>query len=319
MSSRSAEAEKGGLTPNVYISREGSHVAERTTDKWWKDRWQCELLAVCGIHSLSVQEGCQMLTAAYFGVKPNAIFHSLLAVSCFCLKCGTFTAAMLTEWSWALQLFSLSFLVYFVNRTACLRSWAFEPNSALADVLPELLYDWSTQDDKVIVWIATQSSSVCHLRALFSFNREDLERAMEVVKTMKGRYHSFRKDIKTNEEPYKPSESNKGGQKLHWLSYEAQSSFYGLVGSVVPENITFRTISVLSALINGVVLLVLGFGATVEPGWNRIVLVVYLVGIICAITGRSRGARWTMPEFEVVDLTCMVAPHKLVFVIELDT
>jgi len=127
---------------------------------------------------------------------------------------------------------------------------------------------------------------------------------------MEGRYKSAREAIKEFKKPYTPGKDDEGSaaSSMNWLSYEAQSSFYGLVASVAPDNVKLRSLSVLAALLNGMVLLILGFGGTVRSGWSSIVLGIYIAGIVLAVSARSRTEKWTLPEFEVVDLTLMQVP-----------
>jgi hypothetical protein len=302
---------KNGITPNIYVSRHGADITEATTDKWWMDRWQVELLAVAAIRQITIGEASALLTAAYFGKRASPFWHYFYGILCCIFTISTFVLANFTDWSWTLQFGALSCLGYFVSKTACLRPWMYCPSFSLSDARPRLLSDWPESDNqKSIVRIAVQSAGFCHLRGLVEFDRRAFEKAREEAMLMEGRYKSAREAIKEFKKPYTSGKDDDGtaASSVNWLSYEAQSSFYGLVASVAPDNVALRSMSVLAALVNGLVLLILGFGGTVKSGWSSIVLGIYIAGIVMAVSARSRTEKWTLPEFEVVDLTLMQVP-----------
>jgi hypothetical protein len=170
-------------------------------------------------------------------------------------------------------------------------------------VRPRLLHTWPLGEEGIVcIRIAVQSSGFCHLRGLVSFEEGDMGRAKEIAQTMRGRWSSLRRQIRYTR-PYSNEETKEGNEAKHWLSYEVQSSWYGLVSTVEADNLLLRSVSVILILVNGMVLLVLGFGSTIQSGFNAIVLGVYVSGIIVAILARNRNAQWTMPEFEMIDLT----------------
>ena len=224
---------------------------------------------------------------------------------CLALTGATFAMAWLTNWSWIPQFFALTALGYFVNSTASLRAWKFEPNPALKDSHPELLQTWPEQDNEnLIIRIAVQLAGNCHLRGLVALDEARVLQAKSNAMKMKGRYKSTREKSKDSNAPYTETGSN----TMQWLSYASQSSYYGLAVSAVPDNVARRSIATIIAIFDGIVLLILGFGATTRKGWSGIVLGVYVAGIIGALLGRRRGAKWTLPEFQVVDLTAMQVP-----------
>lgn len=303
-----------GRTPKIYKTRRGNCVSEGTTDKWFMDRWQCEVLATASVHGISIKHASQVLTVAYFGHEAARGWHTFHGILCFLLTGANFAAAMLTNWSWTTQLAALSCLGYFTARTACLRAWKFDPNSALGDEVPELLQEWpAANTGSVFMRVGVQSSGFCHLRGVFSFPRERVEAAREIAQTTKrGRWRTNRSRI-----PYVTPYRNNATNAVHdksdttWLSYEVQSSWYGLVATVEADNVALRSVSVISVLVNGLALLLLGFGASTPPGWNSIILAIYIAGIVIAIASRGRRSQWTMPEFQVVDLTTKTLPPSV--------
>lgn len=300
-----------GKTPKIYKTRRGNCVSEGTTDKWFMDRWQCEVLAVAAAHRLSVGQASQMLTMAYFGHEAARGWHILLGIACFVLTGGTFAAAMLTSWSWIGQLAALSCLGYFTTRTACLREWKFDPNRALCDETPKLHQDWPTADTgAVYMRVGVQSSGFCHLRGVLSFSAEQVGAARVVAQTQRGRWRTNRSQI-PSVAPYENHAAHDAKSHAGWLSYEIQSSWYGLVATVESDNVALRSGSVVAVLVNGFVLLILGFGASTEDSWNSAILGIYVAGILVAIASRGRMSQWTMPEFQVVDLTTLTLPSSV--------
>ncbi len=300
-----------GKTPNIYKSRRGNCVSEGTTDKWFMDRWQCEVLAVAAVHGLTVKEASEILTIAYFGHGAVPPLHILHGIVCCLLTAGTFIAAMLTNWSWVLQLASLTCLGYFTTRTACLRAWKFDPNTALAEEVPEMLPDWpAANTGSVHIRVGVQSSGFCHLRGLFSVPRERIEAAREESQTKRGRWQTNRSQI-PYVQPYENHATHGAKSEAGWLSYEIQSSWYGLLATVEADNVALRSASVVTVLANGLILLLLGFGASIPPGWNWGILGIYIAAIVIAIGSRRRRMQWTMPEFQVVDLTSKTVPPSV--------
>ena len=303
------DALEKGKTPAIYKSRRGNCVSEGTTDKWFMDRWQCEVLAVAAVHSITVDQASELLTVAYFGHESDPRLHTLFMILVLTLTAGTFVMAELTDWSWIAQLAALSWVGYFTNRTACLRAWKFQPNQAIREETPSLLLDWPPSGGTSTVYIraAVQSSGFCHLRALFSLPRDKMEAARNIAGTMQGRWRVLRSKIQF-QKAYADDVHDSKQSSTSWLSYEVQSSWYGLVSTVEPDNVTLRSLSIVFILVNGLVLLLLGFGATTKEGWNAIVLGIFLASIAIAIFSRGRGSHWTMPEFQVVDLTSKTLP-----------
>jgi hypothetical protein len=301
-----------GKTPNIYKTRHGNSVSEGTTDKWFMDRWQCEVLAVAAVHRLPVKQASHVLTVAYFGHKAARRWHILHGIVCCLLTGANLAAAMLTHWSWATQLAALSCLGYFTTRTACLRAWRFVPNVALRDEVPELLGDWPAADTgSVYLRVGVQSSSFCHLRGIFALSGERVEEARGIVQmTKRGRWRTNRSRI-PYVTPYENHATHAAKGDTAWLSYEVQSSWYGLVATVESDNVALRSASVVAVLLNGFVLLLLGFGASTPAGWNSTILGIYVAGIAIAIASRSRRSQWTMPEFQVVDLTTKMLPKSV--------
>jgi hypothetical protein len=301
-----------GKTPNIYKTRHGNSVSEGTTDKWFMDRWQCEVLAVAAVHRLPVKQASHVLTVAYFGHKAARRWHILHGIVCCLLTGANLAAAMLTHWSWATQLAALSCLGYFTTRTACLRAWRFVPNVALRDEVPELLGDWPAADTgSVYLRVGVQSSSFCHLRGIFALSGERVEEARGIVQmTKRGRWRTNRSRI-PYVTPYENHATHAAKSDTAWLSYEVQSSWYGLVATVESDNVALRSASVVAVLLNGFVLLLLGFGASTPAGWNSTILGIYVAGITIAIASRSRRSQWTMPEFQVVDLTTKMLPPSV--------
>jgi hypothetical protein len=278
-------------------------ISEGSTDKWWMDRWQIEALAVASARDLTLEEACNLLTTAYFGTLTGRIQQLLAGLSCIILTVGTFLAAWYTNWSWISQFFVLSCLGYFVNRTASLRGWRFEPAHALRRFTPKIRKQWPTQgemqDGGGVVRIAVQSSGVGHLRGIIVIPGDLLDPARQEAQTKKGRYRTSRK----RNEWKLPYGSGAQGAESHWISFESQASFYGLLASVVPDNVERRSIGVIFGMFDGILLMVLGFGASIPKGWSGYVLLFFLAGIGLAIFGRSRETEWTLPEFAKVDFT----------------
>jgi len=182
------DAVRAGETPLVYSTGQSSSVSEGTTDKWFMDRWQCEVLAVACVHHISIKEASYILTVAYFGYPISIRGHVVLAVFCTLLTVGTFVAAELMDWFWAAQFVALSSLGYFTNRMASLRGWRFQPNQAIKDELPQLVPDWPrNQNGSTYVRIAVQSSGFCHLRGLVSISKAKLDEARDIARQMRGR------------------------------------------------------------------------------------------------------------------------------------
>lgn len=57
--------------------------------------------------------------------------------------------------------------------------------------------------------------------------------------------------------------------------------------------------------------LILGFGGTIGEDRDPEVLAVFAAGIIVAVLSRGRREKWTMPEFEAVDLTSRSLPPSI--------
>jgi hypothetical protein len=117
MSGRSMDRDalRKGETPWIYVSRRGSSVSEGTTDKWFMDRWQCEVLAVASIHELTIAQASEVLTVTYFGHQTGLVWHGGSGLACLALSAGTFVAAEYTDWAWMSQFAALSCLGYFAN------------------------------------------------------------------------------------------------------------------------------------------------------------------------------------------------------------
>lgn len=300
------EEESRAVAPDIFRTRSGEGISAGTTDKWWMDRWQCEVLAVASIHHLSVTDSCTILTNAYFGTDIGVKRHLYAGIGCSLLTIITLLTAIWTKWSWIAQFFALSSLGYFLNWTCCLRSWRFTPNSALRDCTPSLLYSWPKNCDGLsIIRIALQNARVCHLRTLVSLPRDKLNEAKAVAKKMRGRYKSPKEIVK--DVPY----SKEGSISMQWLSYEVQTSYYGLLASVEPDHAARRTYSCIVSIVVSAILLTTGFGASIPDGLSPFILGIYCLGFAGAIYGRGRTAEWTMPEFEAVDLTIMQYPSMV--------
>jgi hypothetical protein len=314
VASRRTSRQAQGDTPNLYLSRRGSAISEGTTDKWFLDRWQCEVLAVAAKHQLSILDASEVLTVAYFGRETPPQWHLVLGAACSFLSAGTFAMAHLTDWSWTIQFVALSCVGYFANRTACLRAWKFAPakcmkrtnevltpTKSMEEEVPILEDDWpdpGERPNKVFVQIAVQASGFCSLKGIVSLSQKCIDEARTAAQQQQCRWKSSR-DTVAYTKPYDDPSS----QRYTWLSYEIQTSWFGLVTSVEPDNLALRSTSVIIIIINGVVLLIMGFGGTIKEGWNAIVLGVYLFGVVVAVLFRGRSTKWTMPEFAEVDLT----------------
>jgi hypothetical protein len=140
---------------------------------------------------------------------------------------------------------------------------------------------------------------------------ERVEEARGIVQmTKRGRWRTNRSRI-PYVTPYENHATHAAKSDTAWLSYEVQSSWYGLVATVESDNVALRSASVVAVLLNGFVLLLLGFGASTPAGWNSTILGIYVAGITIAIASRSRRSQWTMPEFQVVDLTTKMLPPSV--------
>ena len=283
---------------------DGEETSQGTTDKWWMDRWQIEALAVASARNLTLEEASDLLTLAYFGTSKGRTQQLLAGLSCTAFTVATFLTAWYTNWSWIPQFLALSCLGYLVNWTASLRGWKFEPANADAvrQWKPETRTSWPT-DDQVqggegAVRIAVQSSGFSHLRGVIVVPKNILDVAIQVAGNKTGRYKISQKN-----ELKKPYSEEQTAEQRHWISFEAQASFYGLFVSIEPDNVKRRSIGVLWTMVHGIVLLILGFGASIAKGWSGYVLLFYLAGIGTAILGRRQGAIWTLPEFARVDFT----------------
>jgi len=152
--------------------------------------------------------------------------------------------------------------------------------------------------------VAVQSSGFCHLRGLLGFPSDLIKATRDVALTKRGTWRMNRSQI-----PYQPPyQDYNAPSQTSWLSHEIQSSWYGLFATVESDNVALRSGSVVAILVNGLILLLLGFEASTEDTWNPIVLAVYIVGIVLAIAFRGRRSHWTMPEFQAVDLTTKKLP-----------
>jgi hypothetical protein len=301
---KQSELAWGDVKTSVEVAgKKKKEVSEGTTDKWWMDRWQIEALAVASALDLTLEEACNLLTTAYFGRSTGRIQQLLGGISCVFLTTLTFLTAWYTNWSWVSQFLALSCLGYFVNWTASLRGWKFEPTPTVGNFKPKIDKSWPA-DQKTLngggaIRIAVQSSGAAHLRGIIIVPEDILDKAKQIAQAKLGRYSLARKRNKLKV----PYTNAQGVEENHWISFESQASFYGLLVSISPENVDRRSIGVLWTMLNGVLLLVLGFGASTPKNWSGYILLIYLAGIVFAILGRRQEAEWTLPEFAKVDFT----------------
>ncbi|RPA79983.1 hypothetical protein BJ508DRAFT_377367 [Ascobolus immersus RN42] len=289
--------------------RSGADVTEGTTDKWWMDRWQTEIMACSYFQNITLEDACKLATTVYFGRQIGRKRQIFAGIVCLISTAGSFTTATFTDWSFIVQFVALSSLGYMVNRTASLRGWKFAPSPALKDQRPSLYADFPDyQDDKVIIRVAIQSSGLCKLRGVFSFPRSRMEAAKNIAQQSQGRYRAVREST-PRYTPY--SDEVQDIRELKWISYEVQSSFYGLVCSVTPDNVLHRSFGVVIAMIYGIALLIVGFGASIPEGKGGIVLAVFATAMCISFVARRKEARWTMGEFALIDLSRMQLPEGI--------
>jgi hypothetical protein len=293
-----------GVNTSLSVAgQKGEEISQGSTDKWWMDRWQIEALAVASGQELTLENACNLLTTAYFGPPTGHLHHLISGIVCGLLTVGTFVAAWYTNWSWVIQFFALSSLGYFVNWTSSLRGWQFmaSPDPLVRNFRPRISKSWPTKDevaDGAALRIAVQSSGTVHLRGLILIPKPLLDAAKQVAISRRGRYKSNQNLNKRESLPYSNTRSDK-----HWISFESQASFYGLLVTVEPDNVARRSLGVIWAMVDGLLLLILGFGASTPDDWSKYVLIIYIIGIIVAICGRNRDSVWTLPEFKKVDFT----------------
>jgi hypothetical protein len=288
----------------VASDGKGTEVIEGTTDKWWMDRWQIEALAVASKLNLTLEDTCDLLSTAYFGRSVGGRQLLFSGIMSAVLTICTFLAAWFTHWSWIPQFFALTCLGYFVNWIASLRGWKFEPASAeeVRTFIPKIHKMWPTPEELKdcggAIRIAVQSSGIAHMRGIIVLPRDVLNAAKKEAILKRGRYYEARSSNELKI-PY----SNEQEESHRWISFESQSSFYGLLVSIGPDNVHRRSIGVIWALIDGLLLLILGFGASIRHNWGGYVLSIYISGMVIAIFSRRRRATWTLPEFRNIDFT----------------
>lgn len=292
--------------PGIFQSRAGEGLVQGTTIKWWMDRWQSEVLAVASIQGLAMQEACELLSYAYFGSDHGHKRHTLACLAVTAMVATTLATAMLTQWSWIPQFISLSLLGYFINWTASLRSWKWTPNPNLKTYRPRLLNAWpNTSQNAVHIRIAVQNARTCHLRALIPLDLPLAEKARRHACNARGRYFRNTRGVPASEKPYNDIHD----MKMHWLSYQVEGSYYGLIASVEPDNALRRTLSILFSICVSSVLLVTGFGADVPKTLSPYILGIYALGFITAVSARGKSAKWTLSEYQALDLTTMEVPE----------
>ena len=292
--------------PGIFQSRAGEGLVQGTTIKWWMDRWQSEVLAVASIQGLALQEACELLSYSYFGSDHGQKRHTLACLAVVAMTATTFATAMLTQWSWIPQFISLSLLGYFINWTASLRSWKWTPNPHLKTYRPRLLNSWpTTSQDAIHIRIAVQNARTCHLRALIPLDKTLADNARRHACNMRGRYFRNARGVPAAEKPYNDAHD----MKMHWLSYQVEGSYYGLIASVEPDNALRRTLAILFSICVSSVLLVTGFGADVPKELSPYILGIYALGFITAVSARGKSAKWTLSEYQALDLTTMEVPE----------
>ena len=137
-----------------------------------------------------------------------------------------------------------------------------------------------------------------------------MEAVRDIARTMQGRWWALRSLIQRTE-PYADDVQNPKQPSTTRMGYEVQSSWYGLSATVEADNSHLRSASVVSIMVNGLVLLLIGFDASAKDDWNAIILGIYLVGVITAVAARGRSSQWTMTEFQVVDLASKILPPAI--------
>ncbi|KIM21923.1 hypothetical protein M408DRAFT_333180 [Serendipita vermifera MAFF 305830] len=295
----------GGATTSIPVGvRKGEEISQGTTDKWWMDRWQIEAIAVASEQNLTLEDACSLLTTAYFGKAAGHLPQIISGALCVLSTTTTVVAAWYTNWGWVSQFFALSSLGYFVNWTASIRGWKFvpAPSPAVRSFRPRILKFWPTRDeiaDNSAIRIAVQSSGTAHLKGLILLPKYVLDEAKDMAATRRGRYKINRKFNSNDTAPYADTKR----RDWNWISFESQSSYYGLLVSVEPDNVTCRSLGVIWAMVNGLCLLILGFGSSIPDDWSGYILLIYVCAIALAIFGRCRGCVWTLPEFTKVDFT----------------
>ncbi|KIM21932.1 hypothetical protein M408DRAFT_29176 [Serendipita vermifera MAFF 305830] len=126
-----------------------------------------------------------------------------------------------------------------------------------------------------------------------------MDAAKKAAEARQGRYKIDGKVTSKGAMPY----ANTGRMDRDWISFESQSTYYGLLVSVEPDNVARRSLGVIWAMVNGLGLLILGFGGSIPDDWSAYILTIYISGILIAISGRGRRCVWTLPEFSIVDFT----------------
>ena len=144
-----------------------------------------------------------------------------------------------------------------------------------------------------------QNARTYHLRALIPIDSAIVTKAQAHARDMRGRYFRNHAGVSAAEKPY----NNPLDMTMHWLSYQVEGSYYGLVASVEPDNALRRTLSILLSISVSSVLLVTGFGADVPEKLSPYILGIYALGFLTAILARGKSARWTMSEYNALNLT----------------
>ena len=300
--SRQQNVAWAGVNTRLSVAGGGTEISEGTTDKWWMDRWQIEALGVAGAQDLTLEEACDLLTTAYFGRLTGRDQQVLAGIMCLLLTVGTAVTAWYSNWSWVTQFFALSCLGYFVNWTASLRAWKFTPANAARHFKPKIRKSWPTKtevDGGGAIRLAVQSSGIGHLRDLILIPKDVLAAAKQEAQKKEGRYKTSR-ERNVMIVPYSDARTI---EHNHWISFDTQGSFYGLLVSIETDNVMQRSLGILWTIIDGISLLILGFGASIPKSWSGYILLCYVAGIALALFSRRRSATWTMPEFAKVDFT----------------
>ncbi|KAJ3123568.1 hypothetical protein HK098_001823 [Nowakowskiella sp. JEL0407] len=288
-------------------------VTEGTTDKWWMDRWQIEALATSAFNDVTIGISCQTLTATYFGKTIDQVYYVALLVLLIATTIACVVVGLSTDYVFILHIFATTVLGFVVNTVSALRAWRFFPSKSLVDEKPKFAKNIPTDfTDEYLIRVAVQNS-LFQLIGCFILPAAKIDESIEDAKTKKPRYH-----VDTSKEVphtvYTAPDDDKQidrRNEMDWISYQVQSTYYGLIVSVEPDNVANRSLGILICVVCGFVLLLVGIGSTSPEGWDVYVLCAYIFLALVAIMSRNRSASWTMPIFAIIDHTTKKAPEQI--------
>ncbi|KAJ3123569.1 hypothetical protein HK098_001824 [Nowakowskiella sp. JEL0407] len=306
------------------LMRKHIDVTEGTTDKWWMDRWQIEALATSAFNNITLSLSCETLTAAYFGKPVNQFSYVILLTILVLTTIASIFGGVFTDYAFVFHIVGTTVLGFTVNAVSTLRAWRFAPTSSLENECP-LFQNTVPKElrDSAAVRVAVQNSGMFQLLGCFLLPAKKVEVAIKGAKEKRGRYSIDRQRI-TYHEPYVQRTTDDlltstedrekhidSANELDWISYQAQSSYYGLIVAVDTDNVWNRSIGLIVCVFSGFLLLLVGIGSSTPKNSDAYILPIYLILALIAVSSRRRSAVWTMPEFAIVDHTIKNAPPQV--------